>query len=85
VALGILQVVLGASLSTPRDAAVPPLTGVAGRVDRALRNLLETFPFFAAAALAVVFTQCTSGNNASVGGGVIADGRSGAVCSVGAR
>ncbi|MDB4931275.1 MAG: hypothetical protein JWM10_3759 [Myxococcaceae bacterium] len=74
VALGIVQIVLGASLATaqrgvafnvsPRDAVVPPLTGVAGRVDRALRNLLETFPFFAAAALAVVFTQRTNGNTA---------------------
>jgi uncharacterized MAPEG superfamily protein len=74
VALGILQIVLGASLSTAqrglafnasaRDAVVPPLAGVAGRVDRALRNLLETFPFFAAAALAVVVTQRTSANTA---------------------
>ncbi|MBX3523992.1 MAG: MAPEG family protein [Xanthobacteraceae bacterium] len=35
----------------PRDATVPPLTGVAGRLDRAFRNYLETFAFFAAAAL----------------------------------
>ena len=31
-----------------------PLTGVAARTDRALRNFLEAFPFFAAAVLAVV-------------------------------
>ena len=68
----------------PRDEPMP-ISGVAARLDRAFRNFMETFPFFAAAALAVVFTQCTSGNNASVGGGVIADGRSGAVCSVGTR
>jgi uncharacterized MAPEG superfamily protein len=35
----------------PRDEPAPPLTGVAGRLDRALRNYLETFPFFAAAVL----------------------------------
>jgi uncharacterized MAPEG superfamily protein len=49
---------------SPRDEVVPPLTGVAGRIDRALRNLLETFPFFAAAVLAVVFTQRTSAHTA---------------------
>jgi uncharacterized MAPEG superfamily protein len=35
----------------PRDEAKPPLTGVAGRLQRAQRNFLETFPFFAAAVL----------------------------------
>jgi uncharacterized MAPEG superfamily protein len=30
---------------------VPPLAGVAGRLERALRNYLETFPLFAAAVL----------------------------------
>ena len=30
-----------------RDEPMPPLKGVAGRVDRALNNFLETFPFFA--------------------------------------
>jgi uncharacterized MAPEG superfamily protein len=35
-----------------RDEAVPPLTGVAGRLDRALRNFVETFPLFAATVLA---------------------------------
>ena len=29
-----------------------PITGVAARLDRALKNFLETFPFFAAAVLA---------------------------------
>ena len=29
----------------------PPLRGVAGRLDRALRNFLETFPLFAAVVL----------------------------------
>jgi uncharacterized MAPEG superfamily protein len=36
-----------------RDAVLPPLTGVAGRLERALRNLLETFPVFVAAVLLV--------------------------------
>ena len=35
----------------PRDEVLPPLTGVAGRLHRALRNFLETFPLFAAAVL----------------------------------
>jgi uncharacterized MAPEG superfamily protein len=34
-----------------RDEVKPPLVGVAGRLDRAARNFLETFPFFAAAIL----------------------------------
>jgi uncharacterized MAPEG superfamily protein len=39
--------------ASARDAAVPPLTGVAGRLERALRNFLETFPIFVAAVLLV--------------------------------
>ena len=35
-----------------RDGVVPPLSGVAGRLDRALKNFLETFPLFAAVVLA---------------------------------
>ena len=35
----------------PRDEALPPLAGTAGRLDRAMRNFLETFPLFAAAVL----------------------------------
>ncbi|WP_101925026.1 MULTISPECIES: MAPEG family protein [Luteimonas] len=38
-----------------RDGDAPPLTGVAIRANAASRNFLETFPFFAAAALAVAF------------------------------
>jgi uncharacterized MAPEG superfamily protein len=34
-----------------RDAQMPPLNPVAGRLHRALQNFLETFPFFAAAVL----------------------------------
>jgi uncharacterized MAPEG superfamily protein len=36
----------------PRDAAMPRLEGMGGRLDRAFWNLLETFPFFAAVVLA---------------------------------
>jgi uncharacterized MAPEG superfamily protein len=32
---------------------VPPLTGIAGRLERALGNFLETFPAFVAAVLLV--------------------------------
>ncbi len=39
--------------ASARDAEVPPLTGVAGRLERALRNFLETFPVFVAAVLVV--------------------------------
>ncbi len=35
----------------PRDEDSPPLPAVAGRLDRAFRNMLETFPLFAAAVL----------------------------------
>jgi uncharacterized MAPEG superfamily protein len=67
VALGLVHVLLGAAFTTrqrgvkwnvgARDATLPPLTGVAARMDRALRNFLETFPFFAAAVLAVVVLE----------------------------
>lgn len=39
-------------LAGPRDEPMPPLTGVAGRLDRASVNFKETFPLFAAAVLA---------------------------------
>ena len=42
-----------------RDEAMPPLTGVAGRLERAFRNFMETFPFFAAALLAAIVAQKT--------------------------
>ena len=61
VVLGLVQIALAATLSTgqrglgwnvgPRDEVAAPLTGAAGRLDRAARNFLETFPFFAAAVL----------------------------------
>jgi uncharacterized MAPEG superfamily protein len=62
--LGLLYVVVAAGLATARrglawnagnrDGDTPALTGPAARAERACRNFLETFPFFAAAALAVV-------------------------------
>jgi uncharacterized MAPEG superfamily protein len=39
--------------ASSRDQRMPPLEGVAGRLERALRNFGETFPFFAAAVLLV--------------------------------
>ena len=70
VALGLLQIAAQASLSTmqrglawnasARDEPATPLTGIGARVERALRNFLETVPLFAAAALAVVASNHTS-------------------------
>ncbi|WP_376704794.1 MAPEG family protein [Mesorhizobium sp. ISC25] len=39
--------------ASSRDAEVSPLTGIAGRLDRALRNFLETFPVFVTAVFLV--------------------------------
>jgi uncharacterized MAPEG superfamily protein len=62
VVLGLVQIVAAshaASLqrgyrwsASARDREVAPLVGVAGRLDRALRNFSETFPLFAALVLA---------------------------------
>lgn len=67
IVLGLVHVLAAATLTTqqrglgwnagPRDENLPPCTGVAGRLERASRNFLETFPFFAAAVLAVVALQ----------------------------
>ncbi|MEZ5462361.1 MAPEG family protein [Dokdonella sp.] len=72
--LGLVHVALSATLGTmqrglmwnagARDGVPKPLTGVAGRLDRANRNFLETFPFFAAAVLAVLFAQKTDSHTA---------------------
>ena len=61
IVLGLVQITIAAQASTrqrganwnvgPRDEALPPLAGTAGRLDRAMRNFLETFPLFAAAVL----------------------------------
>lgn len=63
VILGLVQIALAAIASMgqrgpgwaagARDEPGVPLTGVAGRLDRARSNFLETFAFFAAVVLAV--------------------------------
>lgn len=68
--LGIIQLLIAASLATsqrgvkwnlsPRDEKQPELTGVAGRMDRAFKNFMETFPFFITAILIVQITQMQS-------------------------
>lgn len=70
VILGLVYVFFAATLATlqrglqwnagNRDGVPPPLNAHAARAERASRNFLETFPFFAAIALAVVVTK--SGN-----------------------
>lgn len=74
VVLGLLQLGLAATLSTAqrgpkwnvsaRDAEVAPLQGLAGRMDRAWRNFMETFPFFAALAIALVVADRASASTA---------------------
>jgi len=70
VALGVVHIIIVSHLqsrqrgyrwtASSREHSVAPLTGVAGRAERALRNYLETFPFFAAAILAVTMTNTHS-------------------------
>jgi uncharacterized MAPEG superfamily protein len=60
-ALGLGQIVLSSHAASirygyrwaasARDQAMPPLSGVAARLERAFRNFMETFPLFAAAVL----------------------------------
>ncbi len=67
IVLGLGHIVVAAIFATrqrglewnagPRDGIAEPLVGVAGRLDRASRNFLETFVFFAIAVLAIVMTQ----------------------------
>lgn len=74
IALGLVQIAIAATLMTQqrglkwntgaRDGEPKPLEGVAARLDRALRNFLETFGFFAAAVLAVVLAQKNSPHTA---------------------
>jgi uncharacterized MAPEG superfamily protein len=61
VLLGLLHLILQSVAATlergsgwnvsARDQVLPPLRGMAGRLERAQRNFLETFAFFAAAVL----------------------------------
>lgn len=70
IGLGVVHIVLASHAASfqrgyrwtagPRDEVLPPLYGVAGRLQRACANYLETFPFFAAAVLAVVATGSQS-------------------------
>jgi len=74
VVLGLVVIGIAATLGTQqrglgwnvgaRDGIPVPLTGIAARMDRASRNFLETFPFFAVVVLVVIITQHT---NASTG------------------
>ena len=64
-ALGMIQLLLAGRLNNgqrgvkwnlgPRDGVPPPVSPIAGRVERARANFMETFPFFAAAVLALTF------------------------------
>jgi uncharacterized MAPEG superfamily protein len=57
--LGFAQIILASHAASaqrgyhwtagPRDEPAPPLIGMPGRLERAARNYLETFPFFATA------------------------------------
>ncbi len=40
-------------IGSARDAPRPPMSGVGGRLERAYRNFLETFPYFVAAGAVV--------------------------------
>lgn len=72
--LGLAQVLVAVGLATVqrgirwnagnREDDAKPLGGVAARAGRASRNFLETFPFFAAAVLAVVLTHRNNGHTA---------------------
>ena len=62
IVLGLLQLLIAARVGNnqrgiawnvgPRDQPSPPVSAVAGRLERAFRNFMETFPFFAVAILA---------------------------------
>ncbi|MET0544853.1 MAG: MAPEG family protein [Caulobacterales bacterium] len=48
----------------PRDDVMPPPGALAGRLDRAFRNFLETFPIFAVAVLVATIANRTNGQTA---------------------
>ena len=72
--LGLVSILVAAGLATQqrglkwnasnRDGDPKPLTGFAARATRASHNFLETFPFFAAAVLAVMLLQRSSPHTA---------------------
>jgi uncharacterized MAPEG superfamily protein len=55
--------------ASPRDAEMPPLKPIPGRISRNFRNYMETFPFFAAA---VLIAQAGGVHNALTYWGAIA-------------
>jgi len=67
VVFGIAQIIVVSHLQSwqrgyrwtagSREQRVAPLTGLAGRAERALRNSLESFPFFAASILVAAVTN----------------------------
>jgi len=74
IVLGLLYVMLAGALGIAergllwnlgnRDAEARPLAGAAARAGRASWNFLESFPFFAAAVLAVLITNRSSATTA---------------------
>jgi uncharacterized MAPEG superfamily protein len=70
--LGLVQVVLPVLFAFgrtmwamgPRDEAGPPSTRIGARLERALKNFLETFVFFAAAVLILQLTGKHTANSA---------------------
>lgn len=70
IGLGLVQIILASHAASlqrgyawtagSRDEAVPELTGLAGRLARALQNFVETFPLFAAAVLIAHLTATHS-------------------------
>ena len=46
--------------ASTREQSVPPLRGLANRVDQAYTNFMETFPFFAAVVLIAHVVDCHS-------------------------
>ena len=71
VILGLVHIVLASHsassqrgyrwTASARDEPLPPLTGSAGRLARALANFLETFPFFLALVVVVHFNGAYGG------------------------
>jgi uncharacterized MAPEG superfamily protein len=67
VILGLLQLIVASHLiscqygyrwtASDRNEPMPPLHGLASRVDQATTNFLETFPFFAAVVLTAHLTN----------------------------
>jgi len=55
--------------ASPRDAGMPPLKPLAGRITRNFQNYMETFPFFAAA---VLIAQAAGVHNALTWWGSVA-------------